>query len=91
MTREIYAACAGEVPGDTQRNLQVSTAWSGLTCKNALLPLWISAYEYGGKPFRFLVNGVTGKVDGNAPFSAVKIALAVLAVLALVVLLSKLC
>lgn len=90
MTHEIYAACSGEVPGDTQRNLRVTTAWSGLTCKNALLPVWISAYEYGGKPFRFLVNGVTGKVDGNAPFSAVKIAFAVAAAIALLVLLSKL-
>jgi hypothetical protein len=90
MTQEIYSACAGQVPGDTQRNLRVSTAWSGLTCKNALLPVWISAYQYGGKPFRFLVNGVTGKVDGNAPFSAVKITLAVLAVLALLALFAKL-
>ncbi len=90
MTQEIFAACAGQVPGDTQRNLRVSTAWSGLSCKNALLPLWISAYEYGGKPFRFLVNGVTGKVDGNAPFSVAKIALAVAAVIALLILFSKL-
>ena len=82
MTREIHAACGAAVPGDTYRNLSVATAWSGVSCKNALLPVWISAYQYGGKPFRFLVNGVTGKVDGNAPFSAVKIALAVLAVLA---------
>jgi DNA-directed RNA polymerase subunit RPC12/RpoP len=86
MTKEIYAACGAQVPGDTHRNLSVSTSWSGLTCKNALLPVWISAYQYGGKPFRFLVNGVTGKVSGNAPFSAVKITLAILAVLALVVL-----
>jgi len=84
MTREIHAACGAQVPGDTFRNLSVSTAWSGLTCKNALLPVWISAYEYGGRPFRFLVNGVTGKVDGNAPFSAAKITLAILAVLAVI-------
>ncbi len=90
MTREIFAACSGEVPGDTQRNLRVSTAWSGLTCKNALLPVWISAYQYGGKPFRFLVNGVTGKVDGNAPFSIPKILAAVLAAIAVILLLSKL-
>ncbi len=90
MTQEIYAACAREVPGDTQRNLSVATAWSGLATKNALLPVWISAYEYGGKTFRFLVNGVTGKVDGSAPFSAAKIALAVLAALVLVLLLAKL-
>ena len=90
MTQEVHAACSGEVPGDTQRNLQVSTAWSGLACKNALLPVWISAYEYAGKPFRFLVNGVTGKVDGNAPFSVPKILAAVLAAIALLILLSKL-
>lgn len=90
MTKEIYAACGARVPGDTYRNLSVSTSWSGLTCKNALLPLWISAYQYGGKPFRFLVNGVTGKVSGNAPYSAVKITLAVLAVLAVIVLYASL-
>ena len=90
MTQEIETACSNEVPGDTQRHLQVSTAWSGLTCKNALLPLWISAYQYGGKPFRFLVNGVTGTVDGHAPFSAAKIALAVAAVIAALILFSKL-
>lgn len=90
MTKDIYAACGAQVPGDTYRNLSVSTSWSGLTCKNALLPLWISAYQYGGKPFRFLVNGVTGKVSGNAPYSAVKITLAVLAVLAVIVLYASL-
>ena len=90
MTREIQAACGAQVPGDTHRNLSVSTAWSGLTCKNALLPVWISAYEYGGRPFRFLVNGVTGKVDGNAPFSAAKIALAILGVLLAILLFAQL-
>jgi hypothetical protein len=90
MTRDITSACAGQVPGDTQRNLQIATAWSGLTCKNALLPVWISAYEYGGKPFRFLVNGVTGKVEGNAPFSIPKILAAVAAALAVLLLLAKL-
>ena len=90
INHEVYAACGAQVPGDTHRNLYVSTAGSGVTCKNALLPLWISAYEYGGKPFRFLVNGVTGKVDGNAPFSAAKIALAVAAVIAALVLFSQL-
>jgi len=67
-------------PGDTQRNLQVQTEWSAVTYKNALLPVWIAAYDYAGKPYRFLVNGVTGKVSGKAPWSWVKIGLAVLAV-----------
>ena len=84
MTRAIEAACAAEVPGDTQRNLEVTTAWSGVAYKGALLPLWIAAYRYGGKTYRFLVNGVTGKVDGKAPLSVAKI-LAALALVALAI------
>ncbi len=90
MQAEIHAACAERVPGDTHRNLAVTTSFSGLAYKNALLPIWIAAYQYAGRPFRFLVNGVTGKVSGKAPYSWIKIALAVLGLLALVVLLSSL-
>ncbi len=76
--------CAKDVPGDTHRNLSVSTSYSGVTFKHALLPAYVAAYAYKGKVFRFLVNGQTGKTDGEAPLSWVKIALAVLAVLAIV-------
>ena len=86
MTAEIRAACAQAVPGDTQRNLQVQTEWSAVTYKNALLPVWIAAYDYAGKPYRFLVNGVTGKVSGKAPWSWVKIGLAVLAVATILII-----
>lgn len=89
MDGEIYSACSREVPGDTQRGLQVQSAYSGIAYKNALLPVWIAAYEYAGKPFRFLVNGVTGKVAGDAPYSWVKITAAVMAILALILLFSK--
>ncbi|MGZ5428890.1 MAG: hypothetical protein ACXWFS_07765, partial [Thermoanaerobaculia bacterium] len=70
------------------RNLQVRTAWSGLAYKNGLLPVWIAAYQYAGKPYRFLVNGVTGKTDGHAPLSWVKIGLAVAAAVLFFVILS---
>lgn len=89
MRAEIEAACAREVPGDTHRNLRVATQFSGVAYKSALLPLWIAAYEYGGKPYRFLVNGVTGRTSGHAPFSVLKISLAVLAALLLVLLLAS--
>jgi hypothetical protein len=85
MSAEIRSACSQAVPGDTQRGLQVQTEWSAVTCKNALLPIWIAAYDYAGTPYRFLVNGVTGKVSGKAPWSWVKIGLAVLAVAAVIV------
>jgi TolB protein len=59
---------------------------SGLAYKNCLLPLWIAAYDYKGTPYRFLVNGVTGKAHGNAPWSWVKITFAVLFLIVLFVI-----
>ena len=83
MRDEIRAACSRQVPGDTQRNLQVQSSFSALAYKNALLPIWIAAYDYRGVPFRYIVNGVTGKAHGNAPWSWVKITLAVMTALIL--------
>jgi len=81
MRGDIRTACAAEVPGDTHRNLQVDTTFSALAYKNALLPIWIAAYDYKGTPYRYIVNGVTGKASGHAPYSWIKITLAVLAAL----------
>lgn len=83
MRDAIRSACAAEVPGDTHRNLQVQTRFSALAYKNALLPVWIAAYDYRGKPYRFIVNGVTGKCSGTAPWSWIKITLLVMTLLTL--------
>jgi hypothetical protein len=86
MRDEVRAACANQVPGDTHRNLVVHTNFSALAYKNALLPLWIAAYDYKGKPYRFLVNGATGKCAGTAPWSWVKITLLILTILTVVLI-----
>ena len=83
MRDEIRSACANEVPGDTHRNLVVHSVFSALAYKNCLLPIWIAAYDYRGVPFRYIVNGVTGKAHGNAPWSWVKITLAIITALIL--------
>lgn len=86
MTQELTALCGREVPGDRFRNLQVRTQWSGVAYKNGLLPVWIAAYRYAGKPYRFLVNGVTGRIDGHAPWSWLKIGLAAAAAILLLII-----
>ena len=58
------------------------------TFKHILLPVWTAAYRYNGKSYRFVVNGQSGRVQGERPWSVWKIALAV--VLALLVLLGLL-
>lgn len=91
MRGEIRAACAGEVPGDTHRDLEVRTVFSALAYKNALLPIWVSAYEYHQQPYRFLVNGVTGKCTGTAPWSWIKVTLLILTIfiIAMIVLMAS--
>jgi len=86
MASEQEARCARDVPGDTHRSLSVSNHFSEQTFKHVLLPVWLSAYRYGEKVFRFLVNGQTGEVVGKAPWSAGKIALFVLALAAITTL-----
>jgi DNA-directed RNA polymerase subunit RPC12/RpoP len=78
--RAIRSACGRKVPGDTHRGLRVSTTYHDMTFKHLLLPLWVVAYRYRGKPYRIVVNGQTGQVDGEAPYSWGKIALLVLAI-----------
>jgi DNA-directed RNA polymerase subunit RPC12/RpoP len=79
-----YQRCGKDVPGDTHRFLSVSNNYSNTTFKHVLLPVWIAAYRYKKKIFRFLVNGQTGEVVGKAPWSVAKITLLVLFILAVV-------
>ncbi|WGH80432.1 primosomal protein N' (replication factor Y) - superfamily II helicase [Jannaschia sp. GRR-S6-38] len=69
------------IGGDQQRIEAIDTRLSDVTFKHVLLPVWIAAYKYRGTSYRFVVNGQTGRVQGERPWSAVKIALAVLAAL----------
>jgi hypothetical protein len=86
MHRTLQRLCAAEVPGDTQRNLQIAPAFSNETFKHVLLPVWLLAYRFRGRAYQVVVNGVTGAVAGRYPKSAWKIALIVLAaVLAIVI------
>lgn len=72
-----------DIGGDEQRVHNVDTDWSEQTFKHVLLPVWMAAYKYNGKSYRFLVNGQTGEVQGERPWSVWKIAFAVLLAAAL--------
>lgn len=85
MEATLRAACRAEVPGQHCRNLTVETRWSGLAFKSGLLPVWIAAYQYRGRPYRYLVNGATGLAAGTAPWSWIKIGLVALSLLVLLV------
>ncbi len=66
-----------DIGGDQQRVGQIETDVGALTFKHVLLPIWVAAYRYRGKSFRFVVNGRTGAVQGERPWSPWKIGLAI--------------
>ena len=82
MDSKTYSLCDREVPGDTHRNLNVQSDYSGQTFKHILVPVWLLTYSYGARSFQAVVNGFTGAMAGRYPKSWVKILLAVLAGLA---------
>ncbi len=81
MTPVIAEDCRRDIGGDEQRVQSVDTQHSDVTFKLLLLPVWIASYVYAGKTWQVLVNGRTGEVHGERPWSKVKIALAVLVAL----------
>jgi hypothetical protein len=84
MDAEMNRLCAAEVPGDTQRGLQVESDYSGQTFKHILVPIWLLTYNYSAKNFQVVINGYTGSISGAYPKSSVKITLAILAGLAVI-------
>ena len=73
-----------DIGGDEQRVDNVDTRFEDETFKHVLLPVWMAAYKYGGKSYRFLVNGQTGEVQGERPYSWWKIGFAVVLVVVIV-------
>jgi len=73
--------CSRDIGGDEQRVHAVDTAYHEIMFKLMLLPVWVACYLHAGKTYTILVNGRTGEVAGERPYSAAKIAAAVIAAL----------
>lgn len=62
----------------------IQIEYHNLTYKHVLLPAWTSAFSYNGKQYMYIINGESGKVGGQRPYSVPKIAAAVIAAAAAV-------
>lgn len=78
MKRVIERDVASDIGGDHQRISSLTTEERDVTFKHVLLPLWLSCYRFGNRTFRFMVNARTGEVQGERPWSWIKMILAVL-------------
>ena len=87
MRETIAMDVRADIGGDQQLIQRMEVEHADTTFKHVLLPVWIAAFTFIGRQYRFVVNGRTGEVHGERPWSAWKIAGAVvLAILLFLVL-----
>lgn len=70
---------------DRARSVRINGSLSGETYKYILIPVYSTTYDYKSKRYHVVINGQTGKVSGDYPYSVVKIILIALLVVALFV------
>ena len=88
MDNIIRSAIQSDIGGDNQRIRSKQTQYNDLMFKLLLLPIWISAFQYNGKLYQFVVNGRTGQVIGEYPKSKAKIATLIAVILAVIIALA---
>ena len=77
MEHKIRQSIRYDIGGDHQRISAVKTHHDDTTFKHVLLPVWSAAFDYHGKTYRYVINGRNGTIQGERPYSFVKIALAI--------------
>lgn len=71
------------IGGDTQRIHQVEVTHLAIQYKSVLLPTWLMGYRYRDRLYQVAVNAGTGEVQGQRPYSWLKILLLIIAVASL--------
>lgn len=77
----IRSAVRRDIGGDEQQIYSMNVRHDDVLFKHFLLPVWISSFRYKQKVYRFVVNARSGEVQGERPWSVLKITLAVVAAL----------
>lgn len=75
--RQIRGAVQNDIGGDRQKIDDITTDYQAITCKHVLLPVYLAAYRYRDQVYQFVINGRTGEVQGQRPYSKLKIALTI--------------
>lgn len=64
--QDFYGAFGADVVDD----LKLRCGFEGARVQLIYMPVWVAAYRFKGRVFRFLVNGRTGEAAGQAPFAS---------------------
>lgn len=81
MQPQIQWDIQSNIGGDEQKIHSQTTKYSDRAFKHLLLPVWMATYRYRNQIYQVLINGETGKIVGDRPYSVLKIAVAASAAL----------
>lgn len=84
LRKEITDKVKAKFNADHVNNVKLSATYSDVKYKYLMLPIWISSFKFKNKVYHFAVNGQTGKVGGQAPISPLRVAIAIIAGIAVV-------
>ncbi|MDR2384783.1 MAG: hypothetical protein LBD80_03835 [Tannerella sp.] len=79
----ISAAIRSEIGGNQRQIYHQETSYANIKFKLVLLPVWLSAYRYKTKSYLFAINGRTGQIFGQRPWSIPKIVTLVIIIAAI--------
>jgi hypothetical protein len=83
MAAEVEREVRERIGGDAQHVPVIDTAYTGLSYRLVLLPVWLASYPHRGRRRLVAVHGETGRVVAGRPWSGPKLA-AALAIAAIV-------
>lgn len=86
MEQAVERTVRSDIGGDRQQIHQLRTTWNYLGFKHILLPIWLLTVMYSNRPFQVAINGLTGEVAGDRPWSRVKLAIAITCAVLVVIL-----
>jgi hypothetical protein len=73
------------IGGDEQSIDSIQSHYDAITFKHLLLPTWLMAYRYHDEPYQIVINAATGEVQGERPYSWIKITCSILAAVTVVI------
>jgi len=84
MDVKIRSSIRRDIGGDQQQILQVNSQYDEVKFRLVLVPVYMAAFSYHSKIYRYVIHGQSGKTYGERPWSWLKI-VATLLVVAVVI------
>ena len=81
MDRTIRHTIRRDIGGDQQQILQVSSDHRNVKFRLVLVPVYMAAFSYHNKIYRYVIHGQNGRTHGERPWSWVKITMTILTIL----------